>query len=157
MRATLAVAVAIGLLGGGTSTAAQDLTPGSEPAARAESSGLADAQRLPLPVGMRLEARRPASLPALYVSFGVLQGVDLWQTNRLIDRGVPEGNPVMAWGAGHPAGMFAIKAATTVSTVYFVERLWKRDHRVAAIVTMVAINAATTAVVAHNARQLDRR
>jgi len=42
--------------------------------------------------------------------------------------------------------VFAIKAATTVSTIYFVERLWKSDHPVAVIVTMAAINGATTAV-----------
>ena len=148
--------VAIGLLIGGAPAVAQDVAPAAEPAVGTETSAATQAPSL-LSVALRPEPKRPASLPALYASFGALQGIDLWQTARLIDRDLPEHNPLMASTAGHPVGVFAIKAATTVCTIYFVERLWKSDHRVAAIVTMVAINAATTAVVAHNARQLGRR
>jgi len=156
VRLNLAMMVAIGLLVVGAPAAAQDVTPAAEPAAHPETSAATPGRPL-LPVGLHPEPKRPTSLPALYAGFGALQGIDLWQTARLIDRDLPEHNPLMASTAGHPVGVFAIKAATTVSTIYFVERLWKSDHRVTAIVTMVAINAATTAVVAHNARQLGGR
>lgn len=105
----------------------------------------------------RLQPGRPAALPALYVGYGLLQGVDLWQTARLVDGGAREVNPVMSGATGHTAAMIAVKAATTAGTFYFVERLWKNEHRVAAIVTMVAVTGVSAAVVAHNARNLDRR
>ena len=105
----------------------------------------------------RLEPSRPAALPVLYVGYAALQGVDLWQSARLLETGAREINPVMAGATGHPAAVIAVKAATTAGTLYFVERLWKNDHRVAAIVTMVAVTGATAAVAAHNARQMGRR
>lgn len=136
------------------------------PAAAQESTlavsdaGAAEAVREspPAPVQpWRLERARPAALPVLYVGYGVLQGVDLWQSGRLVDSGARELNPVMAGATGHQAAMIAVKAATTAGTLYFVERLWKNDHRVAAIVTMVAVTGVSAAVVAHNQRNWNRR
>jgi hypothetical protein len=60
-------------------------------------------------------------------------------------------NPLVAPTAGSPGVSLAIKAGTTATTIYFAEKLWKRN-RAAAIVTMVAVNAGTAAIVARNLR-----
>lgn len=115
-----------------------------------------DAQPAPVqPWGLR--SGRPAALPVLYVGYGALQTMDLWQTASLVRSGAREKNPVMAGVTGSTAAMIAVKAATTAGTFYFVERMWKNDHRVAAVLTMAAITGASAAVVAHNARQARRR
>lgn len=111
-----------------------------------------DVQRAPVrPWG--LPTSRPAALPVLYVGYGALQTVDLWQTASLVRGGAREVNPVMAGATGSTAAMIAVKAATTAGTFYFVERLWKNDHRLAAVLTMAAVTGVSAAVVAHNARQ----
>jgi hypothetical protein len=93
---------------------------------------------------------RPRVLTGLYVSLAGLNALDIYSTMRALDSGARELNPVMG-SAGHPGASFAIKAATTAGAIYLAEKLWKRN-RVAAIVTMVAVNAGTAAVVARNLR-----
>ncbi len=108
---------------------------------------------VPVVTNWAIARKRPGPLPGLYASLGALQGADLWLTRRAVDRGAREANPLMRVGARNAAVGIAIKAASTASTIFVVERLWKDNHRTAAVVTMIAINSAMTAVVAHNARQ----
>ena len=46
-------------------------------------------------------------------------------------------------------------AAAGVSTIYFAERLWKKN-RLGAIIVMAALNGAQAAVVAHNTHNVRR-
>jgi hypothetical protein len=103
----------------------------------------------------RQQLRRPRGLVPLYLSFATLQALDTHTTLRGVRRGHAEANPVMAPVAGDPALLIGAKTAAAVGTLAVSERLWRR-HRTAAIVLMVAVNAAHAAVVAHNYRQLRR-
>ena len=49
--------------------------------------------------------------------------------------------------------MLAVKALSTVGSIYFAERVWKKNRK-GAVVLMVALNAVSTAVVIHNARNV---
>lgn len=97
------------------------------------------------------QRQRPAAVSALYVSLAALQAADIYTTQSALKRGAHEANPVMGPVAGNTAAMLAMKAVSTATTIYFTERVWKQN-RAAAIAIMVAANAATVAVAAHNHR-----
>lgn len=111
---------------------------GAAPAAAAEAEEM-----------MKID--RPAILPALYATFGVMQAWDLYSTRAAVQAGAREANPTAAPFAGDTGSMLGLKAATTASTIFFAERMWKKN-KVGAIVMMVAINGATAAVSMHNLR-----
>jgi len=94
-------------------------------------------------------APRPSALIALYVSYGVTQGLDVFSTRRALERGGREGNPLAGSVGRSTAAMAAIKVASTTGIVLLTEKLWKHN-RVAAIVMMVTLNAVNVVVVAHN-------
>ena len=96
-------------------------------------------------------AKRPMILPALYVSLGAVQAWDVDSTSAALKAGAIEGNPLVAPIAGNSAGMIAMKVGTAATTVFFAERLWKKN-RVAAIVMMAGINGATAAIAMRNIR-----
>jgi hypothetical protein len=95
--------------------------------------------------------RRPALLPALYAATVALQALDAHSTLKGLRSGAVEANPLMTGVAGNPTALLAVKASAAAGTIYFAEKLWKRN-RVAAIVLMAAVNGVTAAVVAHNYR-----
>jgi Domain of unknown function (DUF5658) len=92
---------------------------------------------------------RPALLPALYATFGAIQAWDVYSTSAALTSGGREANPVTARAAGHTGQMIALKAATSASTIYFAERIWRRN-RVMAVVLMVGINSGMAAIALHN-------
>lgn len=94
-------------------------------------------------------AKRPVVLPVLYVALGGVNAWDLYSTSAALKAGAVEGNPVVAPVAGNTAGMIGLKLAAAGSTIFFAERLWRRN-RVAAIAMMAAINGATAAVAVRN-------
>lgn len=98
---------------------------------------------------------RPAILPALYVTLGVMQAWDIYSTRAAINAGAREANPSAAPFSRNTASMLGLKAATTVSTLFFAERMWKKN-RVGAVVMLIAINGATAAVSMHNMRNVKR-
>jgi hypothetical protein len=98
---------------------------------------------------------RPGALTGLYVSFAALQALDAHSTLRAVDNGALEANPLVAPIADRPGLMFGMKAAAAVTTIVLAEKLWRRN-RVAAVVLMVAANAAYAAVVASNYGQARR-
>lgn len=95
--------------------------------------------------------RRPSLLPALYATTVALQALDAHSTMSALNRGAREANPLMKGVAGHSGALLAVKAGAAAGTIYFAEKLWRRN-RVAAVVLMVAVNGVTAAVVAHNYR-----
>ena len=98
-------------------------------------------------------ARRPLALSALYGTYGTLQALDVVTTRRAIAAGAQERNPLM--NKGNIGTMIAVKAVAGASTIYFTERLWKKN-RVGAVIVMAALNGATAAIVAHNQRNSRR-
>jgi hypothetical protein len=93
--------------------------------------------------------KRPAVLPALYVTLGVMQAMDIYSTSAALKTGAKEANPTAAPFAGNTGSMIGLKAATMAGTIFFSERMWK-TNKVGAIAMMVAINGATAAVSMHN-------
>jgi hypothetical protein len=93
--------------------------------------------------------KRPSALVPLYVSFSILQVLDVHSTTRAVDNGAAEVNPVMKHVAGSAAAMLAVKAAMTAGVVYATERVWKR-HRAAAVIFMIGANSAMSWAVHRN-------
>jgi hypothetical protein len=112
---------------------------------------------LQAPPAMAIRAReqkapqRPNALVPLYVSYATLQALDIHSTISGLDRGAAEANPLMKRMTTLPAGLIAVKVASTAGVFYTTERLWK-NNRVAAVVFMVGANSAMAWVVQHNYR-----
>jgi hypothetical protein len=131
------------------------------PAAAQDVRDDGSADRASAPLSRPLEvqvptARRPAALVPLYISFGALQAADLHSTLRALDAGGREANPLMGGIAGSPGAMIAVKAAASAATIVAVEHLRKK-HRVAAVVTMVALNTLYATLAVHNYSVAGRR
>jgi len=99
---------------------------------------------------------RRALLSSLDLATGVVQGYDGFLTLRVVRAGGVETNPLVKPVVGNQGAMMAMKVAAAVSTVIGVESLWKRDHRVGAIVASVVANSAMAMVAHHNAKVLAR-
>jgi Domain of unknown function (DUF5658) len=106
---------------------------------------------LPLSEPYEPQLKRPAMLPALYVTLGLMQAWDLVSTSAAIKAGAREANPAAAAFATSKGSMLGLKAVTTASTIFFAERAW-RKNKVAAVVMMVAINGGMAAVAMNNMR-----
>ena len=87
-----------------------------------------------------------AAVRALFVSYGAVQALDMASTIKARNAGAIEANPVMQ---GSYAKGMAVKAALGAATMRAVRSLEKKNKK-AAIITMIAANVATAAVVAHN-------
>lgn len=93
------------------------------------------------------QAKRPVILPVLYASLGAMQSWDIYSTSSALKAGAKEANPV----AGNFGSMIGLKAATTAGTIFFAERMWKKN-KVAAIAMLAGLNGATAAISMHNMR-----
>jgi hypothetical protein len=89
----------------------------------------------------------------MYLSFASLQSLDAHSTILALRAGGREQNPLMRDLANRPAGLVALKAGVTASTILLTERL-RSKHRVGAMVLMTALNSAYAMVVVHNYRAL---
>jgi hypothetical protein len=94
---------------------------------------------------------RGSILPVLYGTLAGLQAYDGWSTVKAVRLGATEANPAVAGVASNAGAMWALKASATMTSVYVAERLWRRQRRVEAIVTMVAVNGMMAMVATHNA------
>ena len=95
------------------------------------------------------DSRRPVLLPPLYASTIVLQALDAHSTMSAIGNGAHEANPFMQSVAKNNGAMVAVKAGVAASTIYFAEKMWKRN-RVGAVAMMIALNTIDALVVVHN-------
>jgi hypothetical protein len=100
--------------------------------------------------------RRPSLLPALYATNIVLQALDAHSTVTALDRGAREANPLMTGVVEHRGALLAVKVGAAAGTIYFAEKLWRRN-RVAAIAVMAAVNGVSAVIVAHNYRVAARQ
>lgn len=107
----------------------------------------------PPPVHER-EERRPPALVPLYLSLIGLQIADGVTTVAAVrDHNARELNPAMRPFADSTVSLLLIKTSATAGTMYAVEKLWKKN-RVAAVLTMIGVNAMYAVVVTNNVRAL---
>ena len=90
----------------------------------------------------------------MYVSLAALQAYDGYATLRGVRGGATEMNPLVGGLASQPVPFWALKAVSTVTSIYFAEQLWRQHKRGRAIATMVVANAVMGAVAARNASVL---
>lgn len=98
------------------------------------------------------EQKSSTTLKALIGTYGALSGLDVVSTKMARDRGAVEANPFMSGSLGHQAVMKAAMAASTAVAVHAIARRKPK----AALFTMLAIDAASAAVVANNLRNANR-
>ena len=104
---------------------------------------------LPQPVYRR---NRPSTLmTSLYASTVAMQVLDVHSSLSAFRAGATEANPLMQDVTGNPAMFMAVKAGVTASTILAAKQLSKHN-KMAAVVTLVAINSAYAMVVSHNYR-----
>jgi hypothetical protein len=89
------------------------------------------------------------SLVGLYATTATLQMLDVRSTYAVLARGGAEGNPVMSRVVQNKPAFVAVKAALAAGTIIAARQMAKRS-RLAAVVTLVALNSAYATVVAHN-------
>ena len=122
--------------------AASNTTPASTPAV--------DAPQIPFNIlHGRPESQHSTSMLALYASTAVMQALDVHSSLMAFSRGAVEGNPMMAGAASHKPVFIALKAGIAATTIMAAKQIARR-HKVAAVVTLVAINSAYAFVASHN-------
>lgn len=98
----------------------------------------------------------PAVMFSLYATTATMQALDVHSTMRAIDRGAVEANPLMGGLVNNRPAFIATKAAVAAGTIFAAREVAKRN-KVAAAITLIAINSAYAFVAHHNyklARQL---
>ena len=127
-----------------------DLAPGFADALAPGTTQVSSLQR-PAPLLRRStgSSSSAAVMWSLYASTAALQALDVHSTMSAFDNGAVEANPMMKGIAGNKAAFFAIKAGVAATTILTARSLAKRN-KVAAIVTLIAINSAYAMIVNHN-------
>jgi hypothetical protein len=97
----------------------------------------------------RIESGKSPLLMSLYVTTAITQALDIHSTLKALDRGGVEMNPLLSGLTGNKAAFIAVKSAVAAGSILAARRLAKRN-KVAAIISMVAINAAYGLVAHHN-------
>ena len=103
----------------------------------------------------RVETGASPLLMSLYVSTAVTQALDVHSTLQALGRGGIETNPLLSGLTGNKAAFIAVKGAVAAGSIYAASKLAKRN-KVAAIASLVAINAAYGLVAHHNYRVASR-
>jgi len=93
---------------------------------------------------------RPRLLVPLYISNVALGLADVATSVAAVKRGAGEANPLIANLQGETWKMTTVRMAGAATTIVFAEALRRRGHPRAAVITMLAINAANVAIVMHN-------
>jgi hypothetical protein len=83
-----------------------------------------------------------------------LNAYDGWSTVKAVRLGAIESNPAVAGIASNAPAMWAVKTGATMASIYAAERLWRRNRKKEAIITMVAVNGVMAMVAARNASVL---
>lgn len=86
---------------------------------------------------------------ALFVSTAVLQALDYHSTMRARSNGAIEANPLMAKLTDHRVAFATAKGAVAASTILLSRQLAKKN-KLAAALTLVAVNSAYAMVVSQN-------
>jgi Domain of unknown function (DUF5658) len=155
------IAAVMGLVLSATSAFANDEDGAKSlaPAVSAVATSLAERPNLTAAINLATQfktARRPTLLPSLYAGTAFLQGYDAYSTLTAIKSGATEANPLMKGITASPVAFVALKAGVAVASIMSAERMWKGNHRTAAVLMMVVSNGMMAAVAAHNASVLGR-
>jgi hypothetical protein len=92
---------------------------------------------------------RPALLMPLYAGQIALQAYDGYSTIAGVRQGRSEANPLVGGLASQPAAFWAVKAASTATSIWLAEQLWPQHPR-RAVVLMIIADGVMTAVAARN-------
>jgi hypothetical protein len=155
MRRRIALVVAVFLFGSGAAQAFNDASLKDE-----ASAVLTGADEFSLDKSRVIEPLAPHSatifkpfptvLAPLYLSFSILQALDIHSTLQTLDRGAGrEANPVMQSAVNTPSLLLALKVASSSSIVLISERL-RKHHPKMAVLMMAGLTSLSAAVVAHN-------
>jgi hypothetical protein len=139
-----------------TAAAALVLTMGA-PLVHAADDQAVDQGPPRIVIQMPAPPTRPAALPVLYVTLAGLQAYDGYATLHGVNGAAQETNPLVGGLAQHPVAFWTIKAASTVTSIYFAEQLWRRRRRTEAVVLMVVANGVMGVVAARNTSILSGR
>ncbi len=90
-------------------------------------------------------------LTSLYATTALMQALDVHSTYRALQAGAVEGNPAMGGLTKHPGAFVATKAAVAAVSIWAASRMAKKN-KVAAVITLVAVNSAYAMVVSNNYR-----
>jgi hypothetical protein len=116
-----------------------------------------DAQQVPALSRPRFGSRTGSAVMfSLYATTATMQALDVHSTIRAIDRGAVEANPLMGGLVNNRPAFIATKAAVAAGTIFAAREVAKKN-KVAAAITLIAINSAYAYVAHHNyklARQL---
>lgn len=118
--------------------------------AAAPAIRMSDLEQFPIPPVAR-RSSPSAIMTSLYASTAVMQALDMHSTLQAFKAGAVEGNPLMSGIVKNRGAFIATKAAVAASTIFATRHIAKRN-KVAAVVTMVAINSAYAMIVSHNYR-----
>lgn len=99
--------------------------------------------------------RDSAMMISLYASTAVVQALDIHSTLAGLDKGAYEANPIMAPLTRNKAAFIGVKAAVAAGTILAAREMAKKN-KVAAIVTLVAMNSLYAYVAHHNYRVANR-
>ena len=103
------------------------------------------------PATERVSHGKSRLMNSLYASTAVMQALDVHSTLSALNSGGVEANPMMSGLTRNKAAFIAVKAAVATSTILATRQLAKRN-KVAAVVTLVAINTAYAFVASNNYR-----
>ena len=109
---------------------------------------------MPRPVSISGAASRfgaRALMTSLYASTATMQLLDVHSTFKALDRGAIEVNPLMSGLVQNRAAFITTKAAMAAVTIYAANKMAKHN-KVAAVLTLVAMNSAYAMVVSNNYR-----
>jgi hypothetical protein len=93
-----------------------------------------------------------AAVHVMFGSYAALQALDMASTIKARQMGAREANPVMAGGYGQATAMKALLSAGALGAT----AVMAKKNRKAAFVTLIALNAASAAIVANNIRNIQR-
>ena len=128
-----------------------DFTPALLTASAATAVRLTDVDQLPMApiVPQRPKFGSSNLLKSLYASTAVMQGLDLHSTLKAFSAGAVEGNPIMSGVTKNRAAFIATKAAVAAVTILATRKIAKKN-KVAAVITLIAVNSAYAMIVNHN-------
>ena len=86
---------------------------------------------------------------SLYATTAAMQAFDVHSTMRALDRGAIEANPIMGGVVNNRTAFIATKAAVAAGTIFAAREVAKRN-KLAAAITLIAINSAYAYVAHHN-------
>ena len=128
-----------------------DFTPALLRASASPAVRLTDVDQLPMApiVSQRPKFGGSNLLKSLYASTAVMQGLDVHSTLKAFSTGAVEGNPIMSGVTKNRAAFIATKAAVAAVTILATRKIAKKN-KVAAVITLIAVNSAYAMIVNHN-------